>query len=66
MGNILHDADKATARDRNAVYGHPADDFARTAAIANAMGFTRNGEPITAEDIPIFQIAVKMSRLSNT
>jgi hypothetical protein len=64
--NILTEADQLTAQDRNAVYGHPADDFARTAAIATAMGFTRNGKPLEAIDVPMFQECVKMSRWAHT
>jgi hypothetical protein len=59
--NILKKADELTARDRNADYGHPLDDFTRTAALVNAM----YGTKFKAEDIAIIQICVKLSRQAN-
>lgn len=64
--SILDQAEELTSFDRNDVYGHPADDFARTAAIATAMGFTRNGKPLEALDVAQFQICVKLSRWSHS
>lgn len=66
MATILERADELTAQDRNQIYGHPADDFARTAAIATALGFTRNGRQLEPIDVSLFQEAVKLSRLAET
>ncbi len=63
---LLERAGELTAQDRNSVYGHPADDFARTAAIATALGFTRQGRPLEPVDVSLFQEAVKLSRLAET
>lgn len=64
--NILQEADQITSQDRNDVYGHPADDFDRTAQIATALGFTRAGQPLAPADVAVFQLAVKLSRLANS
>ena len=56
---------------RQSAYGHPYDDFSRTAAMMTGIGF-RMREPSTgqlreikAKDIPIFMILVKLSREVN-
>ena len=47
---------------RNKDYGHPLDDFTKTAKIWSAV----LGVPVTAEQVALCMIGVKMSRLCNT
>ena len=56
--NILTEANTLVAGDRNDDYGHPADDFDRTAAIWSAI----LGTPITAAQVGLCMIGVKLSR----
>lgn len=61
--NILDEANKLTNVDRQDVYGHPADDFAKVA---------RMSMPIMESDIDprlkhaLYMIQVKIARLLNT
>lgn len=49
--------------DRGHNYGHPIEDFSRTAAIWNVLfGGKANGEPFGPQDVPLAMIAVKLSR----
>ena len=63
-------AERLVNVDRQAFYGHPYDDFSRTAAMMSGIGF-RFMDPqlgireIEAKDMPIFMILVKMSRVVN-
>lgn len=45
--------------DRQADYGHPADDYAKVAAIFGAL----TGIEVTPADALLFMLAVKMARL---
>lgn len=60
---ILDVADKLTKEDRQSVYGHPSEDFARIASLT---------EPIAKSDIDprlkhaLYMIQVKIARLLNT
>ena len=56
--NILTAANALVAGDRNDDYGHPADDFSRTAAIWSAI----LGTPVTAAQVGLCMIGVKLSR----
>jgi len=61
--SILDEAAKITSADRQEVYGHPADDFAKVAEMT---------APILASDIDprlkhaLYMIQVKVARLLNT
>ena len=58
---ILQEAQRIVYGDRNADYGHPLDDYSRTAALWSAiLGF-----PVTAEQAILCMIAVKISRQVN-
>lgn len=59
---ILDEAAKLTSQDRQAVYGHPADDYARTAAMWSAY----LGVEVTALQAQMCMVLVKVSRLANT
>lgn len=55
-------------RERQSTYGHPADDFARTAGMLSALGFRlhrADGEvrPVSPADIAVILTCVKLSRL---
>lgn len=55
-------AQRITTTDRRDVYGHPADDFKRIADMWSAY----LGVPITAEQVGMCQILVKVGRLAHT
>ncbi len=60
---ILDEANELTSKDRQKVYGHPADDFAKVAAMS---------APILASNIDprlkhaLYMVQVKVARLINT
>jgi hypothetical protein len=56
---ILQEAQRIVDGSRQSDYGHPADDFARTAAMWAAIF----DHPFTAEDVPLAMICIKLSRL---
>jgi hypothetical protein len=59
---ILDEAKDIVHGARQAAYGHPLDDFSKTATMWSALF----GVPITAEQVALGMMAVKMSRLLNT
>lgn len=59
---ILEEAQRLTHGERQASYGHPIDDFSRTAAMWQAI----LGCPVTAEQVAMCMIAIKLSRLCHT
>lgn len=62
---VIREADGLINGDRNNQYGPPTQDFERTAAILNAMGYRRpGGEPLMAHDVAILVMAVKLSRIA--
>ena len=62
--SVLDEAKRITEGTRQSDYGHPSDDFARTAAMWTGIlaGKLREGESITAMDVPLCMIAVKLAR----
>ena len=60
---ILDEANELTSKDRQKVYGHPADDFAKVAAMS---------APILASNLDprlkhaLYMVQVKVARLINT
>lgn len=59
--NILEEANSLVHGDRAVDYDHPLDDFSRTAAMWSAI----LGVPVTAEQVGLCMIAVKLSRQVN-
>ncbi len=62
---ILDEAARLTSKDRQAIYGKPSLDFSRTAGMLTSLlsSKLRDGEHITALDIPLIMVCVKLSRL---
>ena len=58
---ILQEAQDLIGGDRQASYGHPRDDFKRTAG----MWSSYLGHPILPEDIPLMMVLLKTSREKN-
>jgi len=58
LGNVLHEADKLVHGDRGNDYGSPREDFERTAKMMSAV----LGTSVTAEQVPLLMICVKLSR----
>lgn len=59
---MLMEAQRLVHGARGADYGPPLDDFSRTAAMWSAI----LGVPVTAEQVGLCMIAVKLSRLCNS
>ena len=64
MASILDTAKRITAGERQEDYGHPSGDFGRAAQMWTAILGEKlhAGEKVTAEDIPLCMIAVKLAR----
>lgn len=60
--SILDEAEEIVNGARQAAYGHPIDDFTKTAKLWSGLF----GVDITAEQVALGMMAVKMSRLLNT
>lgn len=59
--NILEEANGLVHGDRQAAYGHPLDDFSRTAKLWSAI----LGHEVTPEQVGLCMCAVKISRQVN-
>jgi hypothetical protein len=59
--NILLEANEITGGERNESYGHPRDDFTRTAKLWSAF----LGVEIKPQHIPLMMILLKVSREAN-
>lgn len=57
----IHKAEKLVFGDRQATYGHPFDDYTRTAALWSAL----IGHEITAHQAALMMVLVKLSREMN-
>lgn len=59
--SVLQEAQRLTHGDRNASYGHPLDDYTRTAKLWSAI----LGVDVSAEQAALCMCAVKISRQCN-
>lgn len=60
--NVLEEAQRIVAGDRGDDYGHPRDDFARTAGAWAALF----GWDVSARQVALAMVVVKLSRLQET
>jgi hypothetical protein len=62
--SVLDVAQRITAGARHSDYGPPSEDFARTAVLWTAIleHRLRDGEAVTAMDVPLCMIALKLAR----
>jgi hypothetical protein len=63
--SVLTEAQGLVHGDRNEAYGNPLDDFSRTAGMVSAMWAHKLKTPLTAEDVGMFMVCVKLSRQVN-
>ena len=62
---ILQEAQRLVHGQRNDDYGHPADDFAKTAKIWTGILLPKLKGEITPQDVALCMIGVKISRQVN-
>ena len=64
---VLDEAKRITQSDRQDDYGHPSKDFARTAQMWTSIlaGKLHQGAEISAMEVPLCMIAVKLARQSH-
>ena len=60
--SVNQEAHRLVHGDRGGVYGHPLDDFNKTAKLWSVV----LGSPVTAEQVALCMLQVKVSRLLNT
>lgn len=63
--SVLTEAQGLVHGDRNQSYGHPLDDWQRTAGMVSAMLGHKLREPLTAEECAMILCCVKLSRQQN-
>lgn len=63
--SILQEAHRLTHGPRNVDYGHPLDDYTRTAALVSALLAHKLTSPITPDEMTLCMCCVKMSRHIN-
>ena len=63
--SILQEAHRLTHGDRQKAYGHPLDDYTRTAAMVSAMLAHKLKEPLAPHEMALVMVCVKLSRQIN-
>lgn len=63
--SILTEAQGLVHGPRQEAYGHPANDFSRTAALASILLAGKLKEDLGPEDVALFMVCVKLSREVN-
>jgi hypothetical protein len=63
--SILEEAQRLTHGPRASDYGSPLDDYKRTAELASALLSHKLSSPITASEMAMIMICVKLSRQVN-
>jgi hypothetical protein len=63
--SVLLEANELIFGDRRHDYGHPIDDYTRTAGLINAEFADQLKTPFTPEDVMLMMILVKVSRHHN-
>ena len=63
--SILLEAHALVHGPRQHAYGHPANDFSRTAALANTLLAGKLKGDLDARDVALFMVCVKLSRQAN-
>jgi hypothetical protein len=63
--SVLAEAEGLVHGARNQAYGHPLEDFSRTAGMVSSMLAHKLKEPLTAEEVGMFMCCVKLSRQVN-
>lgn len=61
---LLDGAKEAVMKQRNNTYGPPTQDFDKVAKMATTLGFSFDGKPLESHHTALFQMLVKLSRLS--
>ena len=63
--SVLTEAQGLVHGDRNDQYGAPAEEYARTVGMVNAMLGAKLREPLTPEDLAYIMVCLKLSRQIN-
>lgn len=66
MSTILQEADAIAGQDRSRDYGHPRDNHQRIADIWNVQLGKKLSEPITAREVALCMIGLKLAREVNS
>ena len=64
-GSILQEAERLVHGPRQEAYGHPANDFSRTAALLNIVLAGKLRDELDAADVALMMVCVKLSREVN-
>lgn len=62
--SVIAEAERIINGPRQSNYGHPLDDFTKTAAFWSTLLTARHGAPVTvtAEDVALMMVLLKVSR----
>ena len=63
--SVLEEALQLTTGDRQKTYGHPLEDFSRTAGLWTSLLGKKLKEPITPQEVALAMVCLKMSRQQN-